>query len=228
MTVSTQTNLTHNVPHSGMALPDPHAWDAPAWADVPVVAVDQWSDGSSAHRPRTQAKVVYSDNALLVNFRVTEDRFTRVVHDQHQSLVCQDSCVEFFFQPDPERGYFNAELSMGGKMLIWHITEPNVSWTELAIPWIEQMQIHVTHPGVRAESTDVITWGAAYRIPYAVLENYMGPLDAATPGPGVQWGANFYKCADGSSFPHWGAWSPIIEAPFSFHRPECFGTLAFQ
>ena len=40
--------------------------------------------------------------------------------------------------------------------------------------------------------------------------------------------ANFYKCADGSSLPHYLSWSPIpVEKP-DFHRPEYFGELRFK
>jgi hypothetical protein len=37
--------------------------------------------------------------------------------------------------------------------------------------------------------------------------------------------ANFYKCGDGTSVPHYVSWNPIeVENP-DFHRPEFFGEL---
>jgi hypothetical protein len=63
----------------------------------------------------------------------------------------------------------------------------------------------------------------AYRIPLALFEAYAGALGAL---PGTSWRANFYKCADRTSHPHWGAWNPIGEV-LNFHKPETFGELRF-
>jgi hypothetical protein len=42
---------------------------------------------------------------------------------------------------------------------------------------------------------------------------------------GNLWRANFYKCGDDTSHPHWAAWSPVDE--LNFHLPRCFGRLGF-
>ena len=39
-----------------------------------------------------------------------------------------------------------------------------------------------------------------FSIPFAVLEEYIGPLGAAA---GQVWRANFYKCGSETSHPHW-------------------------
>ena len=58
--------------------------------------------------------------------------------------------------------------------------------------------------------------------PFALLEAYVGPIAI---DKGSVWGANFYKCGDETSHPHWGAWSPVDE--LNFHLPRCFGRLGF-
>ncbi|MEI3342563.1 MAG: carbohydrate-binding family 9-like protein [Coprobacter fastidiosus] len=40
--------------------------------------------------------------------------------------------------------------------------------------------------------------------------------------------ANFYKCADNSSLPHYLSWSPIETENPDFHRPEFFGEIYFR
>jgi hypothetical protein len=45
----------------------------------------------------------------------------RSVATQYQEMVCYDSCVEFFVQPEPHLGYFNFEFNRGGTMLIYYI-----------------------------------------------------------------------------------------------------------
>jgi len=58
-------------------------------------------------------------------------------------------------------------------------------------------------------------------VPRAFFEHYTGALGEWS---GQTWRANFYKCADDSSHPHWMSWNPVGD-PLSFHRPERFGVL---
>jgi len=58
----------------------------------------------------------------------------------------------------------------------------------------------------------------------ALFETFVGPLGAPS---GQIWRANFYKCADESSHPHWGSWADIGER-LDFHQPECFGEIIFE
>jgi len=75
---------------------------------------------------------------------------------------------------------------------------------------------------VQPESTDETTWRIEFFIPSALLEAYVGPIAI---DKGSEWRANFYKCGDDPSHPHWGAWSPVDE--LNFHLPRCFGSLGF-
>jgi hypothetical protein len=67
-----------------------------------------------------------------------------------------------------------------------------------------------------------VDWELAFFVPTEVLEDYVGPIG---PLAGQEWRANFYKCGDETSHPHWAAWSPVDE--LNFHLPRCFGTLRF-
>jgi hypothetical protein len=55
------------------------------------------------------------------------------------------------------------------------------------------------------------------------MARYTGPFSVAA---GEVWRANFYKCGDETSQPHWAAWHPV-EA-LNFHLPQCFGQLRFE
>ena len=76
---------------------------------------------------------------------------------------------------------------------------------------------------VEEEYEGPLTWHIEYKLPHSFLLNY---LPYEQPGPGVKWRANFYKCADETSHPHWASWSPIGEE-LNFHCPEHFGVLEF-
>ena len=78
-------------------------------------------------------------------------------------------------------------------------------------------------PVVDPEITEPVNWSLEAVIPVEILEAFVGPLG---PLPGQIWRANFYKCGDRTSHPHWVMWSPIGEI-FSFHQPAFFGRLEF-
>jgi hypothetical protein len=85
---------------------------------------------------------------------------------------------------------------------------------------------------VDPEIAEEKVWQLEYHIPFAVLEEYVGPLGTVGQTPtncdvaGQTWRANFYKCAETNSHPHWASWSPLLEG-FDFHSPRFFGVLHF-
>ena len=200
----------------------------PVWAGVEPVAVDQFLPESSAHRPQTQARMVYDAQGLHGQFLV-KDRYVRCVRTGYGSEVWKDSCVEFFVEPKPGRGYFNFEFNCGGSFLVNHIKDPTRTSDGfkdyVRIPERVAQSVRVL-PSLRAviepEMTEATTWTLEYFIPFALLENYVGPVSVAA---GQIWRGNFYKCAEDNSHPHWAAWSPVDE--FNFHQPHLFGELRF-
>ena len=75
------------------------------------------------------------------------------------------------------------------------------------------------------EIAEPTTWTLEYKIPLSLLEKF---TKIERPKPGVAWRANFYKCADDASHPHWLTWSPVTHAKPSFHLPKYFGFLVFE
>src|SRR2546423_451757 len=88
-------------------------WEGSAWTGAGVARVDQFHPASSDHRPHTEAKVLYDDEGLYVQFRVA-DRYVICTRTENQSLTSKDSCVEVYFQPFPDKGYLNFEMNCGG------------------------------------------------------------------------------------------------------------------
>ncbi|MBC8179678.1 hypothetical protein H8E88_01015 [candidate division KSB1 bacterium] len=70
-----------------------------------------------------------------------------------------------------------------------------------------------------------VSWTVEYRLPFSVLEKYYA-IDQ--PGTNVIWRANFYKCADETSHPHWLTWAKVDFPNPNFHLPEFFGILKFE
>jgi hypothetical protein len=210
-------------------LPDLTAdWEREAWGTAPVAPLDYFRPESSAHHPRTRARVVHGVGGLRGIFDV-EDRFVRSVRTNYMDDVWKDSCVEFFIQPRQEAGYFNLEMNAGGAHLCCYIEDPTripngfKKFTRLPQEIGRKIQVRSSLPKtVDPEISKAVRWQVNFFIPFAVLEEYVGALGSVG---GQEWRGNFYKCADEGSHPHWASWAPVDE--FNFHLPQCFGSLRF-
>lgn len=183
---------------------------------------------SSAHRPQVTFRVLHDGASLLVRFDVA-DRYVRSVQTAYQSPVYTDSCVECFVRPRPDAGYFNFEVNAGGALLASYIEDPTrtpggfARYTPVAEEWGRQVEVRASLPPVvEPERPGPLSWRIDLRVPFALLEHYAGSVA----GGGAVWRANFYKCADRTSHPHWLSWSPVTA--LNFHLPECFGELALE
>lgn len=204
------------------------AWDGPVWKRVESLDVSYYRPESSDHRPRTRAKLLYGLEGIYGLFKV-DDRYVRCVHRRHQDPVYKDSCVEFFIQPKSGGGYFNFEFNCGGTLLASYVLDPmrtengfadfvRFNKSDIRQVGIYHSQPKITDPEVR----DPLTWYLEFFIPYQLMEKFCGPVDITSD---AIWRGNLYKCADDTSHPHWGAWSPVDA--LNFHLPHCFGEFAF-
>ena len=203
------------------------AWDRVPWNSIPSLAVNHHMGPMPDHFPRTEAKLFFDGKALCLLFRV-EDQYVRAVAGHDQDNVFEDSCVEFFFTPgtDVSKGYFNLEMNCGG-ILLFHF-QTGRGKNRIIIPGKEGEKISrwsSLPPRVDPEIQEPLTWTLSCRLPLGLLEQY---TLVTHPAPGVQWRANFYKCGDKTSHPHWLTWSPVDLPRPDFHRPEFFGTLEFD
>ncbi len=202
-------------------------WDKKPWNEIKPVQLALYMGDKPKHFPFTQAKIAYDDKAIYIIFRV-EDRYVKAVHSQNQDPVCRDSCVEFFFSPeeDVNDGYFNLEMNCGATMLFNHQIKRQTDVVLISDSDIQKIKVAHSLPKIiEQEINKKITWVVEYRIPFSVIGNYQ---IFSKPKAGTVWKANFYKCADGTSHPHWLTWAPVDYPRPNFHLPEYFGTLEFQ
>jgi len=205
-------------------------WNGPVWRKAETAEIASFHPAGSDHRPGVSVRALYDDKALYVHFKVN-DRYIRSRHTQPQDPVCQDSCVEFFFQPKPGAGYLNVEGNAGGTFLCYYIEDHRRTPTgferyrPIELQWFSQIRAYHSLPSVvEPELTEPREWHLEYSLPTAMIEAHVGPLG---PLSSQTWQGNFYKCGDETSHPHWGAWSPIGEE-LNFHRPEIFALLRFE
>jgi hypothetical protein len=203
---------------------------APDWSSIVPAEIGFFFAHSSDHRPQTAVRLAYDDAGLHVRFDV-QDRYVRAVAERYQDSVCKDSCVEFFVQPKVGGSYFNFEVNAGGILLLYRIPVAIDGTAQMdrlePVPFelVREMEIFHSLPArVDPEITEPCEWSIEYKIPFELFQHYLGPSGSLA---GQIWRANFYKCADATSHPHWGMWAPIPDGR-RFHRPEYFGELIFD
>jgi len=201
-------------------------WEKPVWQSVPEILLTNWMGPIPAFKPVVKAKLQYDDRFIYVIFKV-DDHYVRSVATEMNGRVWEDSCVEFFFSPDLEKpmAYFNLEVNAGGVPL-FHYKDPDNS--KAPLPSVEDIR-KIQFAGslsrtVDPEISSPITWTMEYRLPIEVIRKYS---NAAIPAPGVKWHANFYKCGDKTSSPHWITWSKVDHPVPNFHLPAFFGIIEF-
>ena len=217
--------MQYTIDRSNSPLGTPSAdWDSPLWTTAETLEITNFPWPDSGHRPRTQARLLYDAGFLAIIFRV-EDHYVRAVAERFQDSVCTDSCVEFFVSPLPDSDvYFNFEANCGGTMLLYRCASRDetvpVSAEDGATITMATTMARIVEP----EISDPTTWTVEYHIPFGLFATY---FSAPPPASGTQWRANFYKCGDRTSHPHWGSWAPVETERPSFHQPGYFRPILF-
>ena len=207
------------------------------WTTAPAVSVASFHPRNSthSHKPWVIAKVLYNETGLHVMFNV-RDRYVRAIRTGFQDPVCRDACVEFFVQPGEGPGYLNFEISLAGGRLVYWITDCRrikdksaksefVASEKVKDLHLETLTVKTSKPGpTDPEIEGPLDWWAGFTAPWSFFAAYVP--DWKVPGPGTRWRANFYKCADESSHPHWASWAPVGQE-LNFHQPAMFGDLVF-
>lgn len=203
------------------------AWNTMSSAET--ATLENVRQESSDHRPKVSLRVMHDKDTIYGLYQV-KDRYVRVTHVGYQASVCQDSCVEFFFKPSVGPGYFNLEMNAGGSYLLYYVRNHQRTDTGFAdFAAVDeacgsQVKVQTTLPTVVDPEIAVpLTWYAMFTIPMKALAPYCGDAGCLD---GQKWRANFYKCGDDTSHPHWITWAPI--PVLNYHIPEAFQEMDFE
>jgi hypothetical protein len=196
------------------------------WIKAETVVLNNYMGQKPEHFPVVHAKIAYDNLAIYVIFSV-KDKFIKAVHNNYQSDVWKDSCVEFFFIPGFDRSerYFNLEVNCGGTALFQSQLGRGNSVVKVTASDFNQIELFHSLPKIVYPELSEAHWVIEYRIPYKILEKY---THVTIPKPGTSWLMNLYKCADESSHPHWITWNLVDKEKPDFHLPQYFGELYFE
>lgn len=176
------------------------------------------------YAPIVHFRLAYGEEALLVEYRVTEND-TQAVADKDNGRVWEDSCVEMFLSPYPDSDiYYNLEANCLGTVLFANRGGGRDAEhaPEEILKAIERHSSIAQHaPLARMEGKQ--TWTLSLKVPYSAFWK-----DTQQFPPRMAMRANFYKCGDKMARPHFLSWSPIYTPKPNFHLPQFFGHIVWE
>ncbi len=189
---------------------------SPQWEKVPEGRIDcfNWEKDALPFRPQSTFKMCFvKDRGIFVKMH-SDEKELRITCTGRDGKVWEDSCLEFFFSPESEKGYLNTEMNPLGAYLTQVGKErENRRFLSSVTPLSPTVCGHRSGEG----------WGVELFIPCKLIEDAFGISFAAQPGV---YSGNFYKCGDKTARPHFASFSPMREKlTLGFHDPEFFATI---
>jgi hypothetical protein len=173
------------------------------------------------YKPEVAISIAYSDYEIFLKYYITENYFKAEKTDSNQ-MVCEDSCVEFFVSPEDDGIYYNMEFNAIGTCFLGIGTDRATN--KLVKPEIISKIRRLTSAGTEPfmEKSGNCEWTITIAIPFEVFSHHQ-----VTYLKGKIFRANFYKCGDKLSVPHYVTWNPVGTDKPDYHQPEHFGLLKF-
>ncbi|MFH6602800.1 carbohydrate-binding family 9-like protein [Maribacter algicola] len=180
-----------------------------------------WSEFQ--YLPEVQFRIAHHDNQIWLKYYVNEKSILAEVTETNGG-VSNDSCVEFFFDPQANGNYYNFEFNCVG---VTHLAYgPGRAGRTFVDPGIIEKEIKVNSTlGNRPfiEKSGNHTWEMTIIIPATSLVR-----DKHIRLKGLSAKANFYKCGNKTAEAHYISWNPVGTDSPDFHRPEFFGQVIFE
>lgn len=187
------------------------------WENVPVLPIENLIHVDSTD-VKAQAQICYDADNLYLHFTAWESEI-RAEEDGLLGMPCWDSCMEFFFCPqEGDSRYLNFEMNPIGCMHIGY--GASIETALKIIPNRDDREANIFAPEITRFDGG---WEMTYRIPVSFIRR-LYPDFALYSGKTIR--ANFYKCAEKTSAPHFMTWNIITRRGRSvFHTPAEFGLL---
>lgn len=178
-----------------------------------------WKEQYPYH-PLTTFTIAHSDKYLYVNFFV-RCNYLRAMNFRTNDPVDEDSSVGLFIGRDDEDCYYSFYINCIGVIKAARNC-PDKERELLDKKVIEQIAV-LPSCGTRPfqEVEGLFTWDVLVAVPLELL-------GVKYDGEKVELRGNFYKCASGSSQPHFVSWSPVDTATPDFHQPKSFGKIVLM
>jgi hypothetical protein len=183
--------------------------------------IDSLNWDNYKYRPEVRFNIAYSDSEIFLKYYVREE-YVKAEKTESNQMVCEDSCVEFFVSPEDDGIYYNFEFNPIGTCLLGTGTcrADSKRGPVSVIDGIRRLSSAGNSPF--AEREGEYSWTLCLAIPLsAFFRHNIKDLK------GRSFRANFYKCGDKLTNPHYVTWNPVETLAPDYHRPEYFGSLNF-
>ena len=173
------------------------------------------------YKPNVTFRIRHTSDEIWLKYDVKEKHIL-AKETRTNGEVYKDSCVEFFISVDG-KNYYNFEFSCIGTIHLAHgAGRDNRQFVQAeTVKKIEISSSLGNKPF--AEKSGNFEWEMMIKIPLKCFA-----FDELKSLNGLKAKANFYKCGDETSEPHYITWNPILTENPDYHRPEFFGDVLFE
>ena len=184
--------------------------------------IEQLNWAGFVYKPIVRFSIGYTDHEIMLKYYITEDYFKAEKTESNQN-VFEDSCVEFFMSPADDGVYYNLEFNGIGTCLLG--TGTSREDRRRVDPEIIAGIRRKTSIGEKpvSERKGKFEWTITIAVPFGVFFHHK---IKTLRGKTIR--ANFYKCGDMLTIPHYLTWNPVGTPKPDFHRPEFFGMVRFK
>lgn len=186
------------------------AINSPEWekANIGSVDIQRWKE--FCQPIYTTFKLLKGPEGISVLMH-TDEKNLRAVCQHENDRVCDDSCMEFFFKPDPwDINYINFEFNPKGILFL-----------SIGKDRYDRQILDTDRKIFNIESIpDDGDWTLKFYIPDEFMSKYFKKIAKVCRG-------NFYKCGEQTGHSHFISWSEMeVETP-DFQIADFFGKLEF-
>lgn len=172
------------------------------------------------YAPCVKFRIAHTGDFILINYRV-EEQAVRAVAETDNGNVWEDSCCEFFFSPSADNMYYNIESNCAGKILFASGNTRN-NRKRYPLDFVARIDRWSSlGNGIFEERKIAEPWEMCLVIPVSMFEG-VKCLSGMTSH------ANFYKCGDKLTVPHFLSWNLVETEKPDYHRPDYFGEIVFE
>ncbi len=188
--------------------------------DLQSINIINWEEFS--YKPDVKFRIAYCQDNILLKYYVNESNImakeTKINGD-----VYKDSCVEFFISPDQNDTYYNFEFNCIGI--------PHVGYGKAGIKKnlinSEILKLITIKSSLGNQPFDEKTGGFQWEM-MIIIPKECFAYDKNIVLKGLTANANFYKCGDNTSKPHFVTWNPVGTKKPDYHQPRYFGEIFFK
>lgn len=179
-------------------------------------------DREYPYRPLTAFSMAHTDSTLYIDFFV-RCNFLRAVNYQTNSPVNEDSAVVAMFQPHPGvPTYYTLIFNCIGTIAGFKVS-PDMPEPEPLDPELLARIVRVPSCGTRPfqELEGLFSWNILVAIPLDLF-------GIGSDGFPTEMRGNFFKCATGTSQPHFLSWLPVDHHALVPSQTEGFGAIILE